>query len=75
MTTAATSSPAGGCRFRCRSPAASAPLNTRAASPATPISPSRNRQRLHSDRCSWLPALSPIDRRITRASRPAVKSP
>ena len=55
-------------------PAASGPLNIRAASPVTPIPPSRNRHRLHSDRCSWLPALSSADRRITRASRLAVKS-
>ena len=75
MTTAAASSPAGGCRFRCCSRAASGPLNTPAVPSVAPISASRNRQRLRPDRCSWLAALFSVDRRITHASRPAVKSP
>jgi hypothetical protein len=78
MTAGITSShrlPAGGRRFRCRSPVAAWPRHIQTLPPVTPKSPCRKRQCLRSYRCSGSATVYSADQRTTRASSPAVKSP
>ena len=67
-------SPTGG-RFWCRSSAALWPPNAGAMPPITPKSPYRKQQPKRSAGCNRRSTTDSLAQRITRARRPAVKSP